>query len=140
MGDTLTAVKTLVIPAVISLILFLILTFVIVPIWRHYRTRYSQYLPIDAISEHTTSLRYRITNRLLRIVSIPFTWRRNREVAAGGLTDRDLEEGEELGEIDDDIRQVLEALARSRRPQESARRLSRELEEGFIDDSESDSD
>jgi hypothetical protein len=70
-------------------------------------------------------LRYRITNRLLRIASLPFTWRRDREVAAGGITDRDLEEGEELGEIDDDIREVLEALARSRRP-ENARRLSRE--------------
>ncbi|KAL7795420.1 hypothetical protein V8C37DRAFT_400910 [Trichoderma ceciliae] len=141
MGDTLAVIKTLVIPAVISLILFLILTFVVVPVWRRYRSRYSQYLPIDTISEHTTSLRYRITNRLLRIISLPFTWRRDREVAsgAGGISDRDLEEGEELGEIDEDIRQVLEALARSRRP-ENARRLSRELEEGFIDDSESDSD
>ncbi|KAM0479903.1 hypothetical protein ACHAPX_004481 [Trichoderma viride] len=134
MGDTLVVVKTLVIPAVISLILFLILTFVVVPIWRHYRVRYSQYLPIDAISEHTTGWRYRITNRLIRIASAPLTWRRNREVASGAV---DLEEGEELGEIDDDIRQVLEAIARSRQGAESTRRLSRELEEGFIDDSDS---
>lgn len=38
----------------------------------------------------------------------------------------DLEEGEELGEIDDDIRRVLEAIARSRQGAESTRRLSRE--------------
>lgn len=44
---------------------------------------------------------------------------------AGDITDRDLEEGEELEDIDEDIRAVLEALARSRRP-ENARRLSRE--------------
>lgn len=99
------------------------------PVCRRYRSRYSQYLPIDAISEHTTSLRYRITNRLLRIVSLPFTWRRNREVAsgAGGLTDRDLEEGEELGEMDEDIQRVLAAIARSREGlPDTSRRLSRE--------------
>lgn len=55
-------------------------------------------------------------------------------MASGAL---DLEEGEELGEIDNDIRQVLEAIARSRQGAESTRRLSRELEEGFIDDSDS---
>ncbi|EGR49524.1 uncharacterized protein TRIREDRAFT_106306 [Trichoderma reesei QM6a] len=130
MGDTLAGIKTLVIPAVISLILFLVLTFVVVPVWRRYRSRYSQYLPLDAISEHTTSLRYRITGRLLRIASLPFTWRRDRQVASGtagggGLSDRDLEEGEELEDIDDDIAQVLEAIARSRRP-DHTRRLSRE--------------
>ncbi|TFB04002.1 hypothetical protein CCMA1212_003950 [Trichoderma ghanense] len=134
MGDTLSGIKTLVIPAVISLILFLVLTFVVVPVWRRYRSRYSQYLPLDAISEHTTSLRYRITGRLLRIASLPFTWRRDRQVASGqagggggggGLSDRDLEEGEELEDIDDDIAQVLEAIARSRRP-DNTRRLSRE--------------
>lgn len=59
---------------------------------------------------------------------------------AGGIPDRDLEEGEELEDIDEDIAQVLDALARSRRP-DNERRLSRELEEGFIDDSsDSDSD
>ncbi|KAL7823878.1 hypothetical protein V8C26DRAFT_6634 [Trichoderma gracile] len=131
MGDTLSGIKTLVIPAVISLFLFLVLTFVVVPVWRRYRSRYSQYLPLDAISEHTTSLRYRITGRLLRIASLPFTWRRDRLIAsgaaggAGGLSDRDLEEGEELDDIDDDIAQVLEAIARSRRP-DHTRRLSRE--------------
>ncbi|KAL7945520.1 hypothetical protein V8C42DRAFT_59177 [Trichoderma barbatum] len=139
MGDRAAGLKALVIPAVISLILFLVLTFVVVPVWRRYRSRYSQYLPIDAISEHTTSLRYRITNRLLRIISLPFRWRQDRDIAmAGGISDRDLEEGEELEDIDEEIAEVLEALARSRRP-DTARRLSRELEEGFIDDS-SDSD
>lgn len=59
---------------------------------------------------------------------------------AGGIPDRDLEEGEELEDIDEDIVQVLSALARSRRS-DNERRLSRELEEGFIDDSsDSDSD
>ncbi|KAL7805555.1 hypothetical protein V8C44DRAFT_340494 [Trichoderma aethiopicum] len=127
MGDTLAGIKTLVIPAVISLILFLLLTFVVVPVWRRYRSRYSQYLPLDAISEHTTSLRYRITGRLLRIASLPFTWRRDGLVASSGAAGnaRDLEEGEELEDIDDDIAQVLEAIARSRRP-DHTRRLSRE--------------
>ncbi|KAL7958949.1 hypothetical protein V8C34DRAFT_281634 [Trichoderma compactum] len=141
MGDALAGIKTLVIPAVISLILFLLLTFVVVPVWRRYRSRYSQYLPIDAISEHTTSWRYRITNRIVRIASLPFRWRRDGDIAmAGGIPDRDLEEGEELDDIDEDIVEVLSALARSRRS-DNERRLSRELEEGFIDDSsDSDSD
>ncbi|KAH6611340.1 hypothetical protein Trco_001360 [Trichoderma cornu-damae] len=127
MGDTLAVIKTLFIPAVISLILFLVLTFVIVPVWRRYRSRYSQYLPLDAISEHTTSLRQRITSRLIRVASLPLAWRRDREVASGtgGISDHDLEEGEELEDLDEDIRQVLEALARSRRP-DNTRRLSRE--------------
>lgn len=44
---------------------------------------------------------------------------------AGGIPDRDLEEGEELEDIDEDIVQVLSALARSRRS-DNERRLSRE--------------
>lgn len=102
------------------------LTFAVVPVWRRYRNRYSQYLPLDAISNQTSSLRYRITNRLASL-TLPSAWSRERHVAfAGGeLPDADLGDGEELEDVDEVMSRVLGRLASSGRP-DNDRRLSRE--------------
>ncbi|KAI1135108.1 hypothetical protein F5Y05DRAFT_182403 [Hypoxylon sp. FL0543] len=144
MGSTLSVVKTLIIPAVISLILFLVSTYVLVPLWRHYRTRYSQYLPLDTISTHTSSIRGRVQTTIARWL-LPSRWRLNlRERLVVGDDASDLgfssEEGEELDEVDDDRRHALSLDTHSPEHVDSMRRLSRDLEEGFRDDSDEEDD
>ncbi|KAI0471870.1 hypothetical protein GGR56DRAFT_677729 [Xylariaceae sp. FL0804] len=147
MGSTLSVVKTLVIPAVISLILFLVCTYLLVPLWRVYRNRYSHYLPLDSLSNRTTSLRVRVQNAVARWL-VPSTWRMDiRERMAmvgggggGGDADSDVgyssEEGEELDVVHDDPRHALSLDAHHNSHIDSIRRLSRDLEEGFRDDSD----
>ncbi|KAI0835358.1 hypothetical protein F5Y06DRAFT_276734 [Hypoxylon sp. FL0890] len=144
MGSTLSVVKTLVIPAVISLILFLISTYVLVPLWRHYRTRYSQYLPLDTISTHTSSIRGRVQDAIARWL-LPSRWRFNiseRLVVGDNASDLGFssDEGEELDEVDDDRRHALSLDTHNPEHADSMRRLSRDLEEGFRDDSDEEDD
>ncbi|KAM0343693.1 hypothetical protein ACHAPU_008284 [Fusarium lateritium] len=124
MGATTSVIKTLVVPAVISLLLFILFTYVLIPFWRRY-ARYSQYLPLDTLSSQTSSLRQRITSRVA-------TWRSNRGVAFAsddgsddGLDDDDDDDGEELGNVDEDTWRQMEADTRAARP-DNTRRLSRE--------------
>ncbi|KAL9572796.1 hypothetical protein ACKAV7_002481 [Fusarium commune] len=135
MGTTMSVIKTLIVPAVISLILFILLTYVLIPLWRRY-ARYSQYLPLDTLSSQTSSLRQRITSRIA-------TWRSNRAVAFASedVSDDGLEDddGEELGNVDEDTWRQMEADTRAARP-DNTRRLSRDLEEGFRDDSDDEPD
>ncbi|KAI0398114.1 hypothetical protein F5Y17DRAFT_214065 [Xylariaceae sp. FL0594] len=112
MGATLSVIKTLFIPAIISLVIFLVLTYVLVPLWRQYRNRYSQYLPLDTISTRTTSLRIRVQNAIAQwIVSPRWRWGRRERVviAEDGESDIDFssEEGEELNEVSEDRRHAL---------------------------------
>ncbi|KAI0534182.1 hypothetical protein GGR58DRAFT_69451 [Xylaria digitata] len=130
MGSILSVFKTLLIPAVISLVLFLILTYLIVPLWRFYRNRYSQYLPLDTISTQTTSLRIRMQNTVARWISSWSRWRaRGREPVNVADDESDIgfssEEGEELNEVDEDRRHAL-SLDTSHQHADSNRRLSRE--------------
>ncbi|WYZ38719.1 hypothetical protein EsH8_III_000633 [Colletotrichum jinshuiense] len=143
MGATMSVVKTLIVPAVISLILFLVSTYVFLPLWRRWRSRYSQYLPIDSISTSTVSLRQRVQNAIARMM-VPSTWRRNAHERLVIATDASedgymSEDGEELGEVGEDTRRALSEDARRDR-HDSNRRLSRDLEEGFRDDSDDDDD
>lgn len=119
--------QTLIVPAVISLILFLTTTFVLVPLWQRYRNRYSQYLPLDTISTQTLSLRSRIQEALVRFLA-PSAWRARvaDRIAVAERGSFDSEEGEELGDVDEPLsRRVLD---RERGiPIDSQRRLSREL-------------
>lgn len=120
--------QTLIIPASISLAIFAILTFVVLPIWRRYRNRYSQYLPLDTISDQTASLRHRITSRLTNL-TLPSTWSRDRgrvSAAGGGLSDNDMEDGEELNDVDAATLQDLERRVGESRMPDNTRRLSRE--------------
>ncbi|KAL0943832.1 uncharacterized protein CTRU02_201719 [Colletotrichum truncatum] len=140
MGATMSVIKTLIIPAVISLILFVASTYVILPLWRKWRSRYSQYLPVDTISASTVSLRHRIQNGIARMM-VASTWRRNahdRLVVATEPSD-DGEDGEELGEVGEETRRAMSDDARRNR-HDNTRRLSRDLEEGFRDDSDDSDD
>ncbi|KAI1497571.1 hypothetical protein F5X99DRAFT_396484 [Biscogniauxia marginata] len=142
MGSTLSVVKTLIIPAVISLILFLVSTYLLVPLWRHYRNRYSQYLPLDTISNRTSSIRGRVQDAIAHWV-VPPRWRIGSRLAMGSEAESDVgyssEEGEELDDVLEDRRHALSLDAHNMRT-DSIRRLSRDLEEGFRDDSEEDDD
>ncbi|KAH8652166.1 hypothetical protein BX600DRAFT_89212 [Xylariales sp. PMI_506] len=142
MGATLSVIKTLIIPAVISLILFVLSTYVLIPFWRHYRSRYSQYLPLDSISNHTSSFRSRVQSAIANRL-IPSRWRmsiRERLVQADDDTGFDSDDGEELEDVDEERRHALSLDTAGRIETDSMRRLSRDLEEGFMDDSEDESD
>ncbi|RWA04949.1 hypothetical protein EKO27_g10157 [Xylaria grammica] len=145
MGTIISVFKTLLIPAIISLVLFLLLTYLVVPLWRYYRNRYGQYLPLDSISTQTTSLRVRTQDAILRWISSLSRWRsrgRDRVDMADDESDAGFgsEEGEELNNIvGEDPRHAL-SLDTSHIHADSNRRLSRDLEEGFRDDSDDDDD
>jgi len=141
MGATLSLLKTLIVPAIISLILYLLLSYLIIPLWKRYRGRYSQYLPLDTISTRTTSLRQRVQSTAVRFL-LPSSWRsdfgRNRYTVSaedGSGSDFDEDDGEELYEVNDNRREALSLDAR-RGGDDDGRRLSRDLEEGFKDDSD----
>ncbi|KAI1405938.1 hypothetical protein F4819DRAFT_482088 [Hypoxylon fuscum] len=145
MGSTISVVKTLIIPAVISLILFLLSTYLLVPLWRHYHARYSQYLPLDRISNHTTTIRGRIQDAIGRWL-VPSRWRFNERggLVSGADDASDIgfssEEGEELDDVYDDRRHALSLDTHHIERTDSMRRLSRDLEEGFRDDSDGEDD
>lgn len=128
--------QTLVIPALISLILYLLVSYLIVPVWKHYRGRYSNYLPLDTISTHTTTWRQRAQSAVIGML-VPSSWRSEFEQSqqAVSASDFDEEEGEELFEVDDNRREALSLDARRGRDEHELR-LSRDLEEGFKDDSD----
>ncbi|KAF7865781.1 hypothetical protein EAF04_005946 [Stromatinia cepivora] len=141
MVSTWSLLKTLIVPAIISLILYLLISFVIVPVWKRYRARAGQYLPLDTISTRTTSLRQRAQAAVIRTI-FPNSWRadfnRNR-ISAQDSSDFDDEDGEELFDVDDNRREALSLDARRGRD-DDGRRLSRDLEEGFKDDSSDEED
>ena len=121
--------QTLFIPAVISLLLFLLVTYLLLPAWRRYRARYSQYLPIDSLTSRTSSLRDRLTAHIATFANR----REDRHLASGALNidhqDEQIDdgEGEELGHVDGHLRRAIESHERAMgtRP-DNARRLSRE--------------
>lgn len=124
-------------PAVIAFLIYLILSYVIVPLWQRYRGRYSRYIPLDTINTHTSSLRQRFQDILTRFL-LPSSWRSNLagRFTASAEDDHgfDDEDGEELFEVDDNRREALSLDAR--RGHDGEGRLSRDLEEGFRDDSD----
>ncbi|OCK80279.1 hypothetical protein K432DRAFT_48480 [Lepidopterella palustris CBS 459.81] len=139
--------KTIFVPALISLIVYLLLTYLVLPFVRRHRHRYHQYLPVqtglESISSGTTSLRHRLSDALYSLF-VPTSWRhRHRAVVDGSYgvehTDDELfddEEGEGMVGFDIDERR-REALERRRSAVgDEDRRLSRDLEEGFKDDSD----
>ena len=114
-------------PAIISLILFLVLTYVLIPLWQRYRNRYSQYLPVETISTQTSSLRARVQTYIGRMV-VPSMWRRRGVVVAdddGSDAGFDSEDGEELGVVDEATRRRIETGAAGA-VDDNTRRLSRE--------------
>lgn len=130
----LSLLKTIFVPAVISLVLFLLVTFAVLPMWRRYRNRYSQYLPVPT---YTSGLSNLFAQRF-SMLTLPSTWSRNGGSVDNADADDYLDDGEELGNVDPRIVNVIrQAISRGN---EHARRLSRDLEEGFMDDSDDDDD
>ncbi|GKZ33674.1 hypothetical protein AbraIFM66950_003705 [Aspergillus brasiliensis] len=137
MGSATNFAKTIIIPAVISLTLYLLFSFAIIPFFRRYHQRYSQYLPLHTISAHTTTLRDRIADALMRRF-LPSVWRQSQfDDQHDNISIYD-EEGEIMVGMDMDPSR-REALERRRSTAGDAEsRLSRELEAGFMDDSDDD--
>ncbi|CAK7216305.1 hypothetical protein SBRCBS47491_002779 [Sporothrix bragantina] len=187
MGATLSVIKTLFLPALAALVVFIVFTFVIVPVWQHYRNRYSHYLPIDTLSNQTLSLRDRMQSSLSHFFSraaTTTTWRdrvaanggdtgiggrirglfrrggsggaglgRNSSGGELGINDNDLLSDDEdldlnlhdparglsLGEVGEELG-TMRPGQRNELPRGGAgydqRRLSIELEQGFMDDSD----
>ncbi|KAJ5779001.1 hypothetical protein N7457_006721 [Penicillium paradoxum] len=127
--------QTIIIPAAIALSLYVLISCVIIPFFRRYHQRYSQYLPLHSISAHTQSLRDRIADKLMHFF-LPSRWRWGARTADHDTISIDEEEGETLVGMDmDAVRRG--ALEGRRDPLADAEsRLSRDLEAGFMDDSD----
>ncbi|KAI9837366.1 MAG: hypothetical protein M1837_003003 [Sclerophora amabilis] len=148
MGSFVDVLKTILIPALISFALYLVLTYAILPFYHRYRQRYHQYLPLDTLSTHTSSFRHRLSDALTSFL-LPSSWSRQMQSRMGGGMNMDFpdaeslfddEEGEDMVGFDIDARR-REALERRRSEVgEGERRLSRDLEEGFRDESDEDED
>lgn len=147
------------IPALIALALYIALTYLLFPFIRRHRQRYSQYLPVqtpgstahdplaDRNSGNGSSIRLRIADAL-GLVFLPSRWRWQRllernsraaAAAAGRRSEEELfddEEGEGMVGFDIDERRRGALERRRSSIGEEDRRLSRELEEGFKDDSD----
>ncbi|KAJ5202355.1 hypothetical protein N7449_004434 [Penicillium cf. viridicatum] len=129
--------QTILIPAAIALSIYILASCVIIPFFRRYHQRYSQYLPLHSISAHTLSLRDRIADKLMHFF-LPSRWRWGAHIADHDTESIDDEEGEML--VGMDMASVRRGtLEQQRRDNLADResRLSRDLEEGFMDDSDS---
>jgi hypothetical protein len=137
MGNTISVIKTLAIPAVISLILFLLSTHVILPFYRRNYARYAQYLPLESISSGTTSLRDRVVRFWAARLRAAHTGRPGGVFPDSAASQSDDDDGEEeLATVDPAAMAVRGPRGAPSRP-DNVRRLSRDLEEGFMDDSDS---
>ncbi|KAF2203683.1 hypothetical protein GQ43DRAFT_461366 [Delitschia confertaspora ATCC 74209] len=136
--------KTMLIPLFVSLLLYFTLTHIALPLYRRHRSRYSQYNPLPTFTSSLPSLsastpfRQRLSDAL-RNLFFPSTWRQPRHIE--GHNDEDhFDDGQGEGmasfEIDERRREALEQRRSMMGEEDSGRRLSRELEEGFRDDSE----
>ena len=122
----------------------MVLSYLLLPFIRRHRHRYDQYLPLDRLSTGTTSLRHRIFDGVLALF-VPTSWSRERDGRVvdgsreGGDEEEslvDAEEGEGMVGFDVDARRRQALERRAGEFGEGERRLSRELEEGFRDDSD----
>ncbi|KIW26673.1 uncharacterized protein PV07_06488 [Cladophialophora immunda] len=171
--------RTILLPLFISLVLYLLVFYALLPLYRRHRARYSQYLPLPLQSVQTAS--YSLSTRVLNLLVpphiryilpalsarlfMPSTWsfrfardRSNSIVSADDGTLFDEESGEAMVGFDAQERnrrrdamerQVSNMDAATRtvsrsggaggeHESDSNRRLSRELEEVFRDDSDED--
>ncbi|RKF54746.1 putative checkpoint protein hus1 protein [Golovinomyces cichoracearum] len=131
--------ETLTITATISLLFYLIVSFILKPIWRRYYGRYARYLPLDRASTQMHSLQQRVQVALIKFITTSL-WK-CRFLRSGQFSSRDDEidfdddVGQELYEVDNRRREAL-SLDYRRGCSDVQMRLSRDLEEGFKDDSE----
>ncbi|KAF1939199.1 hypothetical protein EJ02DRAFT_457149 [Clathrospora elynae] len=128
--------KTILVPLFLAAILYILVVFLVLPFIRHHRSRYSQYLPM---ADFPTTWRTKLSDALYNLFA-PAAWRNQRAIVDGsGQHDDELfddEEGEGMVGFDPVDERRREALEQRRSMMEEERRLGRELEEGFKDDSE----
>ncbi|KAJ5470906.1 hypothetical protein N7530_008263 [Penicillium desertorum] len=136
MGSTSVFAKTILIPAAIALSIYILASYVVIPFFRRYHQRYSQYLPLHSISAHTLSLRDRIADKVMHFF-LRSRWRLGAQIPDHDNISIDDEEGENMVgmNMDSDRRGALEQRRRDTLG-ETEGRLSRDLEEGFMDDSD----
>ncbi|KAF1833169.1 hypothetical protein BDW02DRAFT_553274 [Decorospora gaudefroyi] len=130
--------KTIFVPLFLAALLYVLLAFLLLPFIRRHRSRYSQYLPVSAtVADFRTSWRTRLSDALYNLFALS-AWRQRAVVDGSGQHDEDLfdEEGEGMVGFDPIDERRREALEQRRSMVEEERRLGRELEEGFKDDSE----
>jgi hypothetical protein len=130
------------VPLLISAILYFVVFWLLLPVYRRHRTRYSQYLPLALNSvplTDTTSLRHRIVDALYAFFPnfrYAQSWLRPARERVVDADDYDADEELEDAVWDgtDGRRDALEG--QPEHPDIDRRRLSRELEEGFRDSSD----
>ena len=126
-------------PALVSLSIYVALSYVILPMYRRHRQRYAQYLPLETISQRTSGLQARTRGAIGRAL-LHFWNQRHRDNQHN--CDEDgreswiaVEDGEGLVDFSIDSQQRAPAPI----GESSAYRLSRDLEEGFQDSSDEES-
>ncbi|KAL9116645.1 MAG: hypothetical protein Q9187_006829 [Circinaria calcarea] len=129
--------KSIVFPPLVAFLIYLVSIYIFLPLYRK-RTRYAQYLPLPiapfASSSNRPSLVSRIRDRLsgaLSAFSRGNNWQRRQSQATDDslFDDEELEEGIGMDGLEDDTGPGNPAVERDRR-------LSRDLEVGFRDDSD----
>ncbi|KAK4968196.1 hypothetical protein LTR66_011822 [Elasticomyces elasticus] len=151
MGGFIEVTKIVLLPALAALALYSLIAQVIIPLIRRHRQRYSQYTPLHStsFSDRANGLRNRIGNGLTAFVLPSFGRARNVTVPNGSSRERSMsgsdeelfgdEQGENMVSFEqDERRRRREEAERIRGHIEDRRRLSRDLEEGFMDESEDD--
>jgi hypothetical protein len=130
------------VPLFLAAILYVLLALIVLPFVRRHRSRYSQYLPMPAsVPDLSVSWRTKVSDALYNLFA-PASWRRSRRVVDGSGEDHnddelfDDEEGEGMVGFDPIDERRREALEQRRSIMEEERRLGRDLEEGFKDDSD----
>lgn len=126
----------LLIPAFIATATYLITSFVILPLWARYKNRYTRYLPLDAVSAASTTVRDRIAD-FVTAYMLPARLRAEMQQDGDGHSDEELDEYAHISDTEATRRREALSLSLERNNQ---RRLSRDLEQGFASDSDSEQD
>ncbi|KAJ4378727.1 hypothetical protein N0V86_005598 [Didymella sp. IMI 355093] len=134
--------RGILVPLFIALALYLSATLFILPFVRRHRTRYSQYLPMPtSMATHAADWRTKLSDALYNLF-LPTTWTRRPPLHVHNdddeSSDFDDDEGEGMVGFDPLDESRREALDQRRSMVEEERRLGRELEQGFKDDSDDD--
>lgn len=131
--------KALALPLALALALYFVLAFAILPFIRRHRTRYASYLPLAPPAFAPASWRTSLADALCRLAT-PSAWRRPHHARVPSSDDDlfDDDEGEGMVGFAPMEGARREALERRRSVGHDERRLGRELEQGFKDDSEDD--
>ncbi|QIX01462.1 hypothetical protein AMS68_006979 [Peltaster fructicola] len=144
MAGFLDAVKIITAPALIAAFIFILITFVIVPLVRRHRERYSQYASVEPWVGTPTSASSQVLMNIADFFHrVAERRRRRRAAVAANGTSQDADDvafGEEEGEsmVGFDLSHRERSVRGGNVEVHSDARLSRDLEEGFRDDSEED--